>query len=265
MVVCCLLLWYCIAWLNPVYILSGSSLSSGVQGWMLNLSLGFPIMATYLPHIMCSFNQHEIELSIKYYLEHLMRNVIARFKLLKTLQPKICSMMSEAQASENSNTFHGVMQQMSKLTIQSDSNLGCWIVLYLLSIHPIHWTVFGNRKSQHEIQWKKKYCQMILGSLITLEEVDGDEDPMILYQRIIWEVDSTIPCSKKLPLLFTCHNNSFWEQCRCLQECWYLLSCTFLRSMFPEACHPGTQWLSNQMPKCWWKCELIHPPQDEVV
>jgi hypothetical protein len=117
-------------------------------------------------------------------------------------------MMSEVQASENSDTFHGVMEQMSKVAIQSDSNLGCQIVLYLLSIHHIHWIVFGNHKSQHNIEWKKKYCQMILGCLITLEEVEGDDGPVILYQRINREVDSTVPHEKKLPLLFTCHNNN---------------------------------------------------------
>ncbi len=63
------------------------------------------------------------------------------------------------------------------------------MALYLLSVHPIHWTVFGNRISLPESTWSVAYHQLILRCLLKLGMVSEDDDdelvPLIVSHKFI--------------------------------------------------------------------------------
>lgn len=101
---------------------------------------------------------HGIILSLKFCLEHLIRNVVSRFTLCKLDSELVRSM----QSSPTIDIFAVATNRMMAL---HDQKLGAAISAYLLQIHPIHWTVFGNRRSQLEENWMPLFQQLVALSL----------------------------------------------------------------------------------------------------
>jgi hypothetical protein len=98
------------------------------------------------------FSEYGLLLSIKYCLEHIIRNVTAKFGLKKSGQTQLRSLIQECQASATIGHFHFAIEKLYDNPQSATEPLqGYKIALYLLSIHPIHWTVFGNRISNLKI------------------------------------------------------------------------------------------------------------------
>jgi hypothetical protein len=86
-----------------------------------------------------------------------------------------------------------------------DRKLGANISAYLLQIHPIHWTVFGDRRSQLEETWMPVFLQLVFLSLVASEKLNFDEDLQFCVQH---HLDSTILRGHAFPLYYTCRNNN---------------------------------------------------------
>jgi hypothetical protein len=113
------------------------------------------------------------------------------------------AIMAAKQSSPTIDSFFVVATK--RLMALPDQKLGANISAYLLQIHPIHWTVFGNRRSKLEETWMPVFQQLVFSSLVASEKLNTDED---LQFRVKHHLDSTIPRGHKFPLYYTCHNDN---------------------------------------------------------
>jgi hypothetical protein len=94
------------------------------------------------------FSQYGLLLSIKYCLEHIIRNVTVKFGLKKLGQTQLHTLIQECQTSQTIAHFDFAIEKVFDYPQSTTKPLCSYkMALYLLSVHPIHWTVFGNHQS----------------------------------------------------------------------------------------------------------------------
>jgi hypothetical protein len=147
-------------------------------------------------------NDHGLTLSTKFCLEHLIRNVVSKFSMSKGDTGSLRAIMVSMQSSATIDVF---VTETHRLMAMLDCTLGGRIAACLLRIHPIHWTVFGNRDSQLEEVWVPKFKQLLVSSLFASGEVTIEDN---IDFMIATHLDSTVPKGRKFPLCCTCRNNN---------------------------------------------------------
>jgi hypothetical protein len=133
-------------------------------------------------------NECGITLSIKFCLEHLIRNVVLKFSITKATTGSVHAIMASLQSSPTIDSFITVKTWWMA---SSDPRLGGKIAAFPLQIHPIHLTVFGNWESQLKENWLPLFQQLSFSSLVAGGELNMDNDHI---KFIIQDhVDSTVP------------------------------------------------------------------------
>jgi hypothetical protein len=123
-------------------------------------------------------------------LEHIIRNVTAKFGLKRTELPKLRSLVQECQVSQTIAHFDFAIEKVFLFPPpSSEPLLGYKMELYLLSIHSIHWTVFGNCVSLPKSTWFVAYKQLILHCLLKLGMVCEDDDDKLKLLIVESQVD----------------------------------------------------------------------------
>ena len=107
------------------------------------------------------YKQCNYVISLKYCLEHIIRNVNNTFKISDPMRPALRLHIQNLHQSTTIHEFHKATTDLFGFHSPSNSLLGFEIANYLLRIHPIHWTVFGNRESIPEESWIDIYCSLI--------------------------------------------------------------------------------------------------------
>jgi hypothetical protein len=108
--------------------------------------------------------------------------------------------MASMQSSPTINNF---VVWTNCLMAMPDANLGGKISAYLLPLHLIHWTVFGNRKSQLEEEWLPLYPTYSFHILLA-----GQRSHYTLTSIMFWSSTFTIPQGRKFLLYYTCQENN---------------------------------------------------------
>jgi hypothetical protein len=155
------------------------------------------------------FSQYDLLLSIKYCLEHIIHNVTVKFGLKKSGQTQLRTLIQECQTSQTIAHFHFAIEKVFEYPQSTTKPLcGYKMALYLLLIHPIHWTVFGNHVSLPKSTWSVAYKQLILRCLLQLGMVSEDDDEELVHLIVESQINCTVPRGQSFPLYFTCRNNN---------------------------------------------------------
>ena len=147
----------------------------------------------------------KITLSIKFCLEHIFRNIVHKFNLEKEqgLQRVIRARLHVLQSAETFEDFRYECEKTCELQDTKDPALGAKTIDYLLRIHPIHWTVFGNRPSLGgEDVWLRGYQYLILNVRHKLGDCS-----QAAKSKLADFVDHSLPRGKMLPLFHVSRNN----------------------------------------------------------
>jgi hypothetical protein len=135
-----------------------------------------------------------IVVSLKYCLEHLIRNVVHKFSLKKSKhQPLLRARMSSVQEADTLSKFIHGMEKLAK-DFEAISVAGHEISFYLLSINPRHWTVFGNRPQPTIEDWTPMYLSYVK-QVDTIVHPDKDIDRLLLDH-----LSTLIPPGEAFPL-----------------------------------------------------------------
>ena len=104
-----------------------------------------------------------IVLHLKYCLEHMIRNVFDHFKITRSTDKKqIRSLMAAVQESATRALFFKSLSEIGNVEFADDDNQkGQKIVIYLLTIHPIHWVVWANPCLMDPDDWMPDYQEEI--------------------------------------------------------------------------------------------------------
>ena len=112
-----------------------------------------------------------VVISIKFCVEHIIRNVVQKFNIDKERLQELRTCVNKLQEA---STFEGFQQQSSYVT-QFDPEIGPLILLYLLKIHPYHWTTFANRHDIKDSKWNQYYEDMIKELFIKTKTLTEEE------------------------------------------------------------------------------------------
>ena len=110
-------------------------------------------------------------ISIKFCLEHIIRNVVGKFCIgikqirdLRTITAKMQSATSYSLFMESCDRLKEIF-----------GNRGELMCVYLLRIHPRHWTVFGNLTSINDDTWMPQYAAILRGYMIRTQTGDAED------------------------------------------------------------------------------------------
>jgi hypothetical protein len=145
--------------------------------------------------------------SVKYCLIHILRNIYHLFNINQRSREgrAVAWFMREMQSAPDVNAFLDAAKKLVKALPQIEENetlsTGARIVIYVLgTIHPTHWTVFGNTPSQHESMWEPLYFTY-LAEVNGFTEISGDVDEWR------WLLNDHVPVGNKFPLYGFCSTN----------------------------------------------------------
>ena len=95
----------------------------------------------FLAAVRFLYKVSNIVIIIKFFLEHIIRHVIGRYE---TPKEKVSTLRKALNGMQSASTYDRFCKKMEMLHTMdlSESNE---IILYMLRIHPRHWTTFGNR------------------------------------------------------------------------------------------------------------------------
>jgi hypothetical protein len=152
-----------------------------------------------------------ITLSLKFCIEHILRNIISRFRLTTAEEILLRGLLAQVQGS---TTFIRFLENMNKIVAQfsisnvsvsdDDCRRGEQIVLYLLTINPTHWTVWANRASSDESLWRPEFDGYVAE---IMKACTGIQDQELLRKEVVKHVASTLPSGRPFPLFRTCRTN----------------------------------------------------------
>ena len=148
---------------------------------------------------------YNITLSLKFCLEHIFRNIVHQFKLEKEqgTQSVIRARLHFLQSAETFQIFRKECEITCEFQDSKDPAIGAKVVDYLLRIHPVHWTVFGNRPtSGGEEAWLRPYLFLILDVRVKLGDAQDTAKA-----RLNEFVDRSLPRGKMFPLYYVSRNN----------------------------------------------------------
>jgi len=178
----------------------------------------FPIMtdrghllsaATMMKHA-----RPDLCISLKYCTEHIIRNVQYRFSIknaeAKALRAYVGQLQSAFTVGRYISTINNLLNRFPEK--------GNKIALYLMRIHPRHWTVFGNRNKISDNQWVPDYLTLMARLALELEltpDYDG-QDPNEFAKGLLYA--SKVPLGEKYPLMGAARNNLAESAANVLKE-----------------------------------------------
>ena len=98
-----------------------------------------------------------ITISVKYCMEHIIRNTIGKFHIKKSAIPLLRKVISAMQGSD---TFEKFLTNTHDLADKFE-DFGKEIAVYIMRIHPRHWTVFGNLETIPDTYWIDNYATLL--------------------------------------------------------------------------------------------------------
>ena len=151
-----------------------------------------------LPAVKLLHYTKQITVSLKYCLEHIIRNVKAKFKIPNEHAQLLRNVLGNMQSATNVYYF---VSSAKKLESFCGEDKACDIIMYILgSIHPRHWTVFGNLPSLPDNKWEPVYYHF-MGQL--LPNTETEDWHMIKASHM----SDPVPVGKKFPLFGHSRNN----------------------------------------------------------
>ena len=114
-----------------------------------------------------------VVITIKFCVKHIIRNIIHKFNVDKARLQNLKTAVNMLQGASTFESF----QHKSSTIIKFDDDNGPIILLYLLKIHPYHWTAFANRDDIRDSSWNNPFEDMIKElhlktNTLTKEEID---------------------------------------------------------------------------------------------
>ena len=100
----------------------------------------------------------QLVISVKFCLEHIIRNINNRFGLNKDNAAKMRIIMNRLQSA---STYEKYMIEIADI-MDLEEVMNYEIIIYIMKIHPRHWTVFGNRHDISDESWKGLYENYLL-------------------------------------------------------------------------------------------------------
>ena len=97
--------------------------------------------------------------TVKFGLEHMIRNVVATFNIPKDKVLLLRKVINGIQNATNYDKFILNIRTMKKLEWPEEKEIMLYI--YILKIHPRHWTTFANRSDIPDSRWKSCYEEQI--------------------------------------------------------------------------------------------------------
>ena len=92
-------------------------------------------------------------ISLKFCLKHLIRNDQHKFNIEKE---KVGDLRKIINGMQSAHTYE-IFVEKTKLLSKLNTNDCHDILVYLMKIHPRHWTIFGNRRDIPDTRWKETY------------------------------------------------------------------------------------------------------------
>jgi hypothetical protein len=140
-----------------------------------------------------------VTVSLKYCLEHLIRNIITKFKIKKGEDKHIRHLMASLQGSSSIDQFLKSMDTL--LDPNSFHSQSVEIAWYILGIDPSHWTVWANRPFPLRNHWRNIFSDYTLQVCEKLLPDSNYTDMVSLH------LSSTIPPGNPFPLFNICRTN----------------------------------------------------------
>jgi hypothetical protein len=141
-----------------------------------------------------------ITISIKFCIEHIIRNTLARCDIDKCDGKKLRNVIAELQRA---STFEKYLDTCQKL-VNSWDVVGKDIAVYIMRIHPRHWTVFGNLDTIADSSWMDKYASMLRTLFLQCEIMSIDKLNKLTNEELFYK---NVPIGMKFPLFGICRNN----------------------------------------------------------
>ena len=120
-----------------------------------------------------------------------------------TLKNEVESLRIIVAKMQVASSFEKFIQQCHILANRWDAK-GKQIAVYLMRIHPRHWTIFGNLETIQDTYWIDNYastlqCLLASGEVMNEDELSKVENEQLFYNNIL--------LGKKSPLYGICRNN----------------------------------------------------------
>lgn len=140
-----------------------------------------------------------IEVSLKYCLEHIIRNVNHKFSIQEK-DGRACIIRRCISDMQGATSIASFLLACEKLRTAIDEDTASEVITYLMkNIHPRHWTVFGNNHEYPDEQWAPAF----FGYLGVLCGYQSEE--WLYVQNHIFS--DPVPLGKKFPLFGFARNN----------------------------------------------------------
>ena len=112
-----------------------------------------------------------IVITIKFCLEHIIWNVIARYDIPKEKVGTLRKALNGMQSASIYDRFCKKMKMLHTMDLSKSNE----IILYMLRIHPRHWTTFGNRSDIPNSRWNDSYEALLRQYMIVTNTVNDRE------------------------------------------------------------------------------------------
>jgi hypothetical protein len=147
------------------------------------------------------FDECGITLSLKYCLEHIMRNLVKTFSLSKENETHYRSIVENIQGARY---LSELTLNFDKLSKSFSDQKGLHMAVYLLGIHPRHWIVYANKDICDDDELTEWRSNLLRHYLALIEDVD----PECVDQTVLLSfLTSSVPIGRKFPLLGRNRNN----------------------------------------------------------
>lgn len=150
--------------------------------------------------------ERHILLSLKYCVEDILRKIESRFSFSKTCQYYLRSCVQKLSGASTFQEFVWTLSEMERRL----GKQGPTLVLYLLRIHPRHYTVFANRESILDEQWMPWYLTKYNDTKVRCGEIVAAE--LTSGQLLEEEIIRGVPIGKKFPMFGNTAENNISKQ-----------------------------------------------------
>lgn len=141
-------------------------------------------------------------LLLKRCLERMRRSVIHKLKLNEAEQATFRRLLAEAQSSTCLEKCFTSLDAI-ELAFSDDQQAGLDMAVCLLSMHPTHWAVFGNRSRALELEWRPSFDAFVVKKIAKLLGIAVEDAAPAAAAH----VRPTTPVGSPRALFNTCRNN----------------------------------------------------------
>ena len=141
-----------------------------------------------------------ITISVKFCIEHIIRNTIAKCDVAKYDIKKLRDIIASMQGCSTFEKYLDICENL----VKTWDGVGKDIAVYIMRIHPRHWTVFGNLDTIPDTSWMDKYASMLRSLFLQCDIISIDKLNKLTNEELFYQ---NVPIGKKFPLYGICRNN----------------------------------------------------------